>query len=794
MSLRRWILLAVGLIAVGAVGVAVYILSAAIDLPSYEKLKEYQPPVTSRVHAGDGELIAEFAREQRVFVPYEVIPPRVVQAFVAAEDQNFFKHQGIDPRGVARIAVVNIRNAVTGRRMEGASTITMQVAGNMLTGRDRSVRRKIREALTAVRIEQSLSKEQILELYLNEIFLGQRAYGVAAAALNYFGKPLDELTLGEAAYLAVLPKAPNNYHPVRNRERALARRAYVLDRMQEDGYITGEEAAKAKDEPLETVDRLTGSKYVAAEHFVEEVRRELSSRYGEKELLEGGFSIRSTLDTRLQEAARVALRRALDDYTRRRGFRGPIASVDLAAWQEALAKVPTAPDIGAWRAAVVLSVNGADIAIGFSDGKKAKLASTEAAWARTGPGARLGGLKPGNVIYVAAAANKTFAVRQIPEANGALVAMDPHTGRVLAMVGGYSFQQQQFNRATQAKRQPGSSFKSIVYAAALDRGYTPASLILDAPFVAPAGPGQDFYKPLNYSKEFYGLSTLRLGLEKSRNVMTVRLAQEMGMEPIVEYGKKFGVYDDLSPVLAMSLGAGETTLMRMTAAYAVFVNGGKKVTPTLIDRVQDRAGKNVFKRDQRECPACAASWSGQVAPSLADDRPTVIDPVTAYQITSMLEGAVQRGTGQSILAVGKPLAGKTGTTNDYKDAWFVGFSPDLVAGVWVGYDEPKSLGEGESGGRISAPIFRDFMAKALEGQPPTPFRIPSGVSLVKIDWRTGGLPTAQTQLAIIEAFRPGTEPTRTVEGERFSFAGGEGAPGAPTTEPNPQNQDLDGLY
>ncbi len=794
MNLRRWILAAAGLTALGVLGVAIYILSAAIDLPGYDKLKEYKPPVTSRVHAGDGELIAEFAREQRVFVPYDAIPPRLVQAFVAAEDQNFFKHQGIDPRGVARIAVVNMRNALTGRRMEGASTITMQVAGNMLTGRDRSVRRKIREALTAVRIEQSLSKDQILELYLNEIFLGQRAYGVAAASLNYFGKPLDELTLGEAAYLAVLPKAPNNYHPVRNRERALARRAYVLDRMQEDGYISAAEAAAAKDEPLRTVDRLTGSKYLAAEHFVEEVRRELSSRYGEKELMEGGYSVRSTLDTRLQEAARTALRRALDDYTRRHGFRGPIARVDRAVWKDALARVATAPDIGRWRAAAVLSVSGANVTIGFADGARGKLAAGEAAWARTGAGSRLGGLQPGDVIYVETAGAGSFAVRQIPEANGALVAMDPHTGRVLAMVGGYSFQQQQFNRATQARRQPGSSFKSIVYAAALDRGYTPSSLILDAPFVAPAGPGQDFYKPLNYSKEFYGLSTLRLGLEKSRNVMTVRLAQEMGMEPIVQYGKKFGIYDDLSPVLAMSLGAGETTLMRMTAAYAVFVNGGKRVTPTLIDRVQDRTGKTVFRRDERMCPGCKAAWNGQAAPTVADDRATVIDPVTAYQIVSMLEGAVQRGTGQSILAVGKPLAGKTGTTNDYKDAWFVGFSPDLVAGVWVGYDEPKSLGEGESGGRISAPVFRDFMAKALEGQQPTPFRIPSGVSLVKVDWRTGGLPTPQTQLAIIEAFRPGTEPNRTVEGERFSFAGGDGAPGTASAEPDPQNQDLDGLY
>jgi len=784
----------IGAAALAAVGIG-YIAFAALTLPSFEALKRYEPPVTTRVHASDGDLITEFAEEHRVFVPYQELPPRLVDAFVSAEDQHFFEHMGVDPSGLLRASLVNIKNVLIGKRMQGASTITQQVAKNMLLSSERSIGRKIKEALTALRIEQTFSKQKILELYLNEIYLGQRAYGVGAAALTYFDKPLDELTLADCAYLAALPKGPNNYNPATRKQRAIERRNWVLSRMADDGYISEADMQRSQAEPLNAQIATDALRNIAAEYFVEELRQSLVKQLGEKKLYNGGLSVRSTLDTRLQTAARNALRNGLEGYDRRRGWRGAIATIAIDDdWANSLKTVKIAADIGDWRPAVILSTNQAGgVQLGFTDGSRGSMSAAEASWAIKGK-SKLG---RGQVIYVQKKADKSYAVKQIPQVNGALVALDPRTGRVLAMVGGYSFEQSKFNRATQAYRQPGSSFKPIAYAAALDHGYTPASLILDAPFVAPAGEPGEFYAPLNYSKEFYGLSTMRLGLEKSRNVMTVRLAQDMGMGPIVEYGKNFGVSDKLEPVLSTSLGAGETTVLRITSAYAVFVNGGKKVTPTLLDRVQDRFGRTVYPTKKPECPGCRAQWNGQAAPEIPDRRAPVIDEVTAYQMTSMLQGVVERGTGASLKSLGRPLAGKTGTTNDYKDAWFIGFSPDLVAGVWVGYDQPKSLGEGESGGSLSVPIFGEFIGKALANQPAAPFRTPPGVSFVTIDARTGGLPSAATAQTLVEAFRPGTEPTRSISNDVFSYGGANTQPEsipANGQKPATVQSDLDDLY
>ncbi len=807
---------AAGLVVLGFAG---FLVVALQGLPSLDELENYEPPITSRVHAGDGALVAEFAEEHRMFVPIAAIPDHVRQAFIAAEDQNFFEHSGVDFVGVLRATVSNVGNLINQRRLEGASTITQQVAKNMLLTSDRTILRKVREAFLAQRIEQALSKERILELYLNQIFLGRRAYGVAAAALNYFDKPLGELTLGEAAFLAVLPKAPTRYNPANEegRERALARRQYVLRRMEEQGFITAAEARAAQEEPLTAKNRMSGDQYVAAAHFVEEVRRQIVNDFDNETLLRGGLSIRSTVDTRLQLAAARALRTGLEQYDRRRAWRGPVASGDVNGDIAAqLAEAPTAPSLTGWTRAMVTSTSNG-VRIRLENGNSARLVDADAQWGRSG--ARERRIGPGSIIYVSRASGDRYNLRQIPELQGALVAMDPHTGRVLAMVGGYSFSDVGLNRATQANRQPGSSFKPIVYAAALDYGLTPATLVDDGPLAIEAGDGS-VWSPENYTREFYGPTTLRRGLELSRNAMTARVAYEMGVPRIVEYAQRLGIYERVDPVFALALGAGETTLMRMTTAYAEFVNGGRRVRPILVDRIQDRTGRTIFSVDQRACDGCRAEWrAGLAPPRLPDTREQVLDPVTAYQIVSMAEGVVQRGTATALNELGRPLGGKTGTTNEYKDAWFIGFSPDLVVGVWAGYDQPRSMGEGETGGRLAVPVFRDFMREALADTPATPFRIPAGVRLVRIDAMTGLLPGAATTTTILEAFRPDTEPRNDVaQSSPFIFggtdpidprvlrgveglvlSGGEGGaaprPAAAQQQPGQQGQDdLGGLY
>ena len=744
------------------------------DLPSYAHLVAWEPMTTTRVYAGDGRLLKEYAREPRVFVPYAAIPRRLINAFVAVEDQNFFKHPGVDLVAIMRAEVTNLKNAGADRRPIGASTITQQVArmpGLSLLTAEGTLERKIKEAILSLRIERALSKERILEIYLNETYFGFGSYGVAAASLNYFDKPLDELTIAEAAYIAALARAPANYHPIRNPERAKDRRDLAIGRMLEEGYITKAEAEAALATPFAIRPR-TETEIFTADYFAEEVRRELAQRYGTDKLYGGGMSVRTTLDPRLQDIAVATLRDGLEDYDKRHGWRGAIARIDYPElqWTERLSRIKAPPEMGPGRQlAVVLGLREDSAEIGFVSGAKGILPMRGMAWARAwrddqrvGPVPRRPAdvLAVGDVIAVQPFEQAgTYALHQIPDIEGALVALDPHTGRVLAIVGGYSFQHSQFNRATQAMRQPGSAFKPFVYVAALENGFTPATLVLDAPFVVDQGPGLGKWKPSNYSQTFYGPSTLRLGVEKSRNLMTVRLAQHIGMDKVADYAKRVNIVDNMPEYLSMSLGAAETTLMRLTTAYAMLVNGGKKVTPSLIDRVQDRRGNTIFRHDVRPCSACkGVAWSGQAEPQVPDTRARVLDPIASYQLVSMLEGVVQRGTGKVIADLKRPLAGKTGTTNDEMDTWWIGFSPDLAVGIWVGFDAPRSLGAQEQGASAAAPIFRDFMADALRGKPGIPFRIPSGVRLVRVNAETGQPAKPGDRDVILEAFRPGTEP------------------------------------
>ena len=807
---------------VGLLVLFVWIKSLERGLPSHEILAEYEPPITSRVHAGDGALIAEFAEEHRVFVPYESIPLHVVHAFVAAEDKTFFTHGGLDYKGITRGALNSLKNKITrSGGLQGGSTITQQVAKNMLLTRDQTIIRKVKEALIAKRMERAFTKEEIMELYLNEIYLGGRSYGVGSAALRYFGKSLPELNLAEAATLASLAKAPGTVNPYRRPEKLVTRRGYVLGRMVAEGYIDQAQADTAQAMPLETVRRLRGPEYAAAAYFVEELRRELVADYGDDALYKGGLSIRSTIDTALQLHAQEALQNGLEAYDRRHEYRGPFARIDStgsAAIQELEAlKLPGGS--GTWEGGLVTSATGDKVVLTLRDGATITLEEEDAKWANETFEREEGGkgLRKGDVVLAEftrkllrgeeagaptaregttesetetglepeplALPQGNAILRQVPAVDGALIALDPHTGRVLAMAGGYSFWKSQFNRVTQAERQPGSSFKPFVYAAALENGYTPASQILDAPFVDFDIEQDDFWAPKNYSAgRFYGLTTMRVGLEQSRNLMTVRMAQDIGMESVSEVAERMGLYDKLEPYLAMSLGAGETPLIELAKGYAAFVNGGREVTPTLLDRVQDRNGKTLYRHDQRDCSTCVAeAWTGQEPPMFTDERKQVLDPVTAYQVTHMLEGVVQRGTGRRALRVGKPLAGKTGTSNDSFDALFMGFSPDMVVGVWVGFDEPRTLGDGEAGGSVGAPIFTEFMQNALADAPALPFRIPPGVRLVEIDAETGKLPGPTTTKRITEAFRPGTEPGVSFEeqGNSIFSSGNSGLFGTP---------------
>ena len=775
---------------VGVAGVAAGIWYFSKDLPDYSQLQDYEPPVMTRVHASDGALLGEYSKERRLYLPIQVVPKLVINAFLAAEDKNFYEHGGIDFTGMARAAVVYAQNFGSNRRPQGASTITQQVAKNFLLTNEVSFARKIKEALLAMRIERAYSKDRILELYLNEIYLGLGAYGIAAASLVYFDKSVNELTVAEAAYLAAMPKAPGALHPVRNRERAIERRNYVVDRLLENGWIKQADADKARKDPLVVTSRGNGAHTFAGEFFAEEVRRDILERYGEKKLYGGGLSVRATLDPKLQVMARKAMVTGLVKFDEEQGYRGPVSKLDISGdWGVKLADIKSLSDISPWQMAVVLETSDQSARIGFQPGRdlggglskerKTGIVTLDGVrWARPASGATRGKtpttvaqlLAPGDVIYAdplfkdGNPVEGQYRLRQLPEISGAMVAMDPWTGRVLAMVGGFSFDQSQFNRATQAYRQPGSSFKPIVYSSAIDNGYMPSTVLMDAPIEIDQGQGAGVWRPENFSVgKYLGPVTLRNALKQSLNTVTVRLSQDIGMPLISEYAKRFGVYDEQLPnYLSYSLGTGETTVMRMVTAYSMIANGGRRVRPTLVDRIQDRYGHTIFKHDQRECRGCDApgGWKNQPEPQLADRREQVLDATTAYQITSMMEGVVQGGTATVLREVGKPIAGKTGTTSDAKDLWFVGFSPDLVVGLYVGYDKPRSLGRAAQAGHTAAPIARDFMKLALADKPAIPFRVPPGIKLIRVDSKSGTRAApGQTAGTILEAFKPGTSPS-----------------------------------
>ncbi len=809
---------------VGVAAAAGLIWHYSKDLPDYSQLQDYEPPVMTRVHASDGALLAEYSKERRLYLPIQAVPKIVINAFLAAEDKNFYEHGGIDFTGMARAAVLFAQNYGSNKRPQGASTITQQVAKNFLLTNEVSFTRKIKEALLAMRIERAYSKDKILELYLNEIYLGLSAYGVAAASLVYFDKSVNELSISEAAYLAALPKAPSSLHPIRNRDRAIERRNYVIDRLLENGWIKQADADASRKDPMNVTSRTNAAHIFAGEYFAEEVRRDVFERYGEKKLYEGGLSVRTTLDPKLQVMARKTMTNGLINFDEAQGWRGAVSKLDISGdWGVKLADVKSLSDISPWRMAVVLETSDQSARIGFQPGRElggavlkdrqtGNITLEGVKWAKAASGpSRFKTpttvsqvLQPGDVIYADPLIAKDgtrvegqFRLRQYPEVSGAMVAMDPWTGRVLAMVGGFSFDQSQFNRATQAYRQPGSSFKPLVYSAAMDNGYTPSTVVVDAPIEIDQGQGAGVWRPENYSTgKYYGPTTLRNALQRSLNTVTVRLAQDVGMPLIGEYAKRFGVYDELPNYLSYALGAGETTVMRMVTAYSMFANGGRRVKSTLIDRIQDRYGRTIFKHDARECRGCDApdGWKNQPEPQLVDRREQVLDAMTAYQITSMMEGVVQAGTATVVKEVGKPIAGKTGTTNDEKDAWFIGFSPDIVVGIYVGYDKPRNLGKGATGGHLAAPIAKDFLKLALADKPAIPFRVPAGIKLIRVDAKSGmRVGPGEGGRTILEAFKPGTAPP-----DNYSVIGVADADGrsmmAPADAGNIMRPGTGGLY
>jgi len=805
-----------GVVAVAA-GFAVVQYYGA-DLPDHETLTHYQPAMMSRVYAGDARLLAELATERRIFVPYSAMPEVVKRAFISAEDQNFFDHKGVDPIAIARAAVFDLMQYGSGRRPIGASTITQQVAKNMLLSNEVSIRRKVREALLAFRIEQMLSKERILELYLNEIYLGLQAYGVAAAAQSYFNKALDELTLPEAAFIAALPKAPNNYNPFRFPEAGKARRDWVLDRMAEDRAISAAQNVEAKSLPIAVSAFRRPETVAGAEYFAEEVRRQLVDRFGAEQVTQGGFTVRTSVDPVLQAAADRALREGLMRYDQRRGtWRGPVGHVDLPprqganpppGWQAALSATARPPGMLAeWRLAIVLEVADAEAKLGILERAPATPAATpasprilgmllaESTWARPlvndapGPVPRRMAdiLKPGDVVMAEPmpaapavarlpARPERLALRQIPQVQGALVALDPATGRVLALSGGWSFETSQFNRATQALRQPGSSFKPYVYLAAMQAGISPSQRFLDAPFVLDQGAAGK-WRPSNFGQSFSGPVPVRVALEKSLNLVTVRVADKVGMERVARLAIDLGVVDNMPRVLPAALGAVETTVLRHAGGYAAFVAGGRRVTPSLIDSVQDRAGRVVWRAPALECDGCDDAGR---RPELRDARPQVVDPQSVFQLVGMLQGAVQRGTGNPAgLGIKTAVAGKTGTSQDFQDAWFAGFTPDMVAIVWIGFDTPTSLGDNETGGGNAAPVFRSFMTAVQQNRPALRFVAPPGVTMAQ--WESGSG-------AVTDAFKPGQEP-----GGSSAVIGGGGGGGG-RSEAGGVDSALGGLY
>ncbi len=721
------------------------------DLPDYKFLKNYKAPVSSKVYSGDGDLIQDFSSEKRIFIPYNSIPPKVINAFLSAEDKNFFDHPGVDAKGVLRAVIKNFSNIINSRRLEGASTITQQVAKNFLLTNEVSLNRKLKEAILAFRIERSLSKERILELYLNQIYLGQGTYGIASASLEYFDKSVDELQYVEASLLAALPKAPSRYNPYKDKKLAKFRRDLVLKNLLDNNYIDKKKHEELKSSEIKLKKRekvfLEDSRY-----YVEEIRKNTIKQLGYDKVYKEGLNIKTPLNLELQKLATISLREGIERYDRRKGWRGPIQNINLSIkdWPSEI-KLKKLEKTLNWKIARVTEIGISNFEIVTTDGDTGYITNENIKWTRK----KNTSFKEGDIIYVKKKdGSKEYILKQLPTANGAIVVMDPYNGRVLALSGGFSFNQSEFNRATQAKRQPGSAFKPFVYATALENGYSPSTLVLDAPLVLAQGTDLKMWKPENYGKKFYGPSTLRMGLEKSRNLMTVRISQDLGLKKITKISKELGIYENPDELLSISLGSAETTLLKLTSAYCSFVNGGKFIEPKLIDRIQDSEGNTIYKTEVRECKNCEdISIQSNDVPEIKDDSKQIFSPQTAYQITSILEGATKTGTAKKLRDLKMDLAGKTGTTNKNTDTWFIGFTSDLVIGVYVGYDEPKSLGKFETGAKTAMPIFKSFIKSALKKENTRPFKVPENITMMVVDSKTGKKVSFASKKTLIESFK-----------------------------------------
>tara|TARA_Y100001970_G_scaffold34746_1_gene42984 strand:+ start:1689 stop:4025 length:2337 start_codon:yes stop_codon:yes gene_type:complete len=720
------------------------------NIPDYKFLKNYKPPVSSKVYSGNGELVADFSKEKRIFVPYSSIPKNVINAFLSAEDKNFFSHPGVDAKGVIRAIIKNIQNVMTSKRLEGASTITQQVAKNFLLTNEVSINRKIKEAILAFRIERALSKERILELYLNQIYLGSGAYGVAAASLEYFDKSIKELNLEEAALLAALPKAPSKYNPYQNIELAKFRRNLVLKNIFENRFIDKKTFEDLKRSKI----KLKKKKRVFledAQYYIEDVRKNIIERLTYDKVYKQGFNINTPINLELQKIATESLRKGLIEYDKRKGWRGVIKNSDYSSdWSKNLNDFKLEKSIN-WNLSIVKRVEQFSAEIETQEGAIGKIEYSDISWTKKQFDEIL---KPGDIIYTKDIGNNKFSLKQIPKINGGIVVMDPFTGRVIALSGGFSFKNSEFNRASQALRQPGSAFKPFVYALALENEYTPSSLVLDAPLVLDQGSDLKMWKPENYGKKFYGPSTLRVGLEKSRNLMTVRIAQNLGINKIADFSKELGIYKNPDELLSISLGSAETTLLKLTSAYSSFVNGGKLVKPILIDRIQDSEGNTIINNDNRICINCdQISYLSKEYPKIRDNHKQVFSPQTAYQITSLLEGVIQRGTGKKLNKLKLNLAGKTGTTNKNTDTWFIGFTSNLVIGVYVGMDNPAPLGKFETGSKTALPIFENFVKKAIKKSDARPFKVSEGITMMVVDSLSGQKAKFSSKDTIIEAYK-----------------------------------------
>ena len=719
-------------------------------LPDYKYLKNYKPPVSSKLYSGDGVLVSDFSSEKRIFVPYEAISQTVINAFLSAEDKNFFDHPGVDAKGVMRAIKNNIFNIIYSKRLEGASTITQQVAKNFLLSNEVSVDRKIKEAILAFRIERVLSKKRILELYLNQIYLGEGSYGIASASLRYFNKPISELDYGEAALLAALPKAPSKYNPYKNIKLAKFRRNLVLNNLFENGFIEKNQYFKL----INTDIKLKKRKRIYLEdsrYYVEDVRKDVIERYGFDKVYKQGFNIKTPLNLELQKIATESLRKGLQEFDKRKGWRGALSNTKKNKnWKDELTVFNLEKSIG-WELAFVKRIDKFEAVIETRNGNKGIINLNDIDWTRKNFSELF---KINDIIYVKKLSEGNYSLKQLPNVNGGIVVMDPYSGRVLALSGGFSFKRSEFNRASQAKRQPGSAFKPFIYALALENNFLPTTLVLDAPIVLDQGNDLKMWKPENYGKKFYGPSTLRTGIEKSRNLMTVRIAQELGIDKIINFSKKLNIYENPDELMSVSLGSAETTLLKITSAYCSFINGGKLVNPILIDRIQDSEGKTIFNNEKRYCENCdLISFDGSNNPIIKDKYQQIFSPQTAYQMTSMLKGVIERGTGKGLKNLNLELAGKTGTTNKNTDTWFIGFTSNLVIGVYIGYDNPKSLGKFETGSKTAMPVFKEFIKKTANNYNARPFKVADNIKMMVVDLKTGKKANSKTKTGIIESFK-----------------------------------------